>query len=133
MTTPKPINADAMRAAFAELRARVDYLERALGVFVDERDLSDPKVAIEARGWPNAAAMKGKRFSQCPPDFLDHLAGALRSMSEREPKEGEKDFRQQNRKQAATARTWARRLRREAAAAARAQAAAEGEDDLQPL
>lgn len=122
----------------AALRRRVVYLEKVLELFVDERELednrNDPAVAIEARGWPNADDWKGKRFSECPPDFLDHLAGALRSMSEREPKEGARDFRKQNRRQSALARTWARVLRRRAAAEAARQAkeAAAADPDLIP-
>lgn len=135
----KPFDVDAMRRAYAALLERVRYLEIAAGLFVDEDELTrpkgDPKVVFVPRGWRgDPEAMKGRRFSLCPPDFLEHLAGALRSMAARPPKDPAKDYRAKNLEDAALARTWARKLRRDAARAAQAKAAAaEGEDDLQPL
>jgi len=116
-------------------------LEIAAGIYVHEDDLytryGDPTVLFMPKGWAGEDC-KGRRYSECPPEFLDHLAGALRSMSERAPKDG-KDFRDKNRREAAMARTWARVLRRRAAAnAVRAAREANGvvrvltEDDLIP-
>ncbi len=134
----KPLDPDATRRAFAELRAqvrdlraRLEYAERAAGLFVPEEDLDrrggDPVVKFVPRGW-RGENVEGRRFSACPPEFLDHLAGALRSMSERPPKDPTKDFRAKNREDAAFARTWARVLRRRAAEeAAKAAKEAEGE------
>lgn len=132
----KPIDPDAMRHAFAELRERVAYVERAAGLFVDEADLQtrkgDPVVHFVPKGWRgDPEAMKGKRFSLCPPEFLDHLAGALRSMAARPPKDPEKDYRAKNLEDAALARTWARVLRRRAAAEqARAAASVPADDEF---
>jgi hypothetical protein len=133
---PKPLDPDALRRAFAELLARIAYLEVAAGLFVDEADLEtrkgDPTVHFVPNGW-RGEEMKGKRFSLCPPQFLDHLAGALRSMAARPPKDPAKDYRAKNLEDAALARTWARVLRRRSATEALRKAAAEAASEAEFL
>lgn len=113
------IDEDAMRAAFVALRARVEYLERASGLFAPDASLDrpngNPKVKFAPRDWrgPNFV---GKSFSQCSPEFLEVLAESL-SWAADNPTEGKEKFASYNRLDAARARSWARRIRSKAIAA----------------
>ena len=120
------IDEKAMRAAYAELRARVTYIETALGIFASEDDLTgprgDPAVRFELKGWKGENFVQ-KRYSQCSPDFLEALAKSLtwsvnNPPSDPEKLEKHKKYASGNRKDIALARTWARKLRAEAVAAA---------------
>lgn len=109
------IDEDKLREAFADLRARVTYLEVASGLFASEEDLAgpkgDPTVRFAPRGWNGPEdAVKGKRYSQCAPDFLDVLAETL-EYSGRNPKPDKVQFAAGNLADARRARSWARRLR----------------------
>lgn len=118
------IDEAALRSAYAELRARVVFLERASGLFVDEADLEkrggDPKVHFDPRSWKGPSG-KGKAASQCAPDFLYAYAEALTWMADHpkdDPGKDPKDLRKQqgyNRLDAARCRAWARRIAREVA------------------
>lgn len=107
------MNEDAIRKAFAELRARVASLEAASGLFASDRDLDgqygDPKIKFAPRDWRGSNYV-GKPMSQCVPDFLEMLAESL-SYAADHPREGKEKYASFNRKDAARARSWARRLR----------------------
>jgi hypothetical protein len=101
-----------LREAFTALQRRVTELEILCGLFVPERELDtprgNPQVKFPPRGWGDE--WKGKRFSECPPDFLDALAESL-SYAAAHPKAGREKFAEWNKLDAARARSWARRLR----------------------
>jgi hypothetical protein len=108
------IDESALRTAFADLQRRVAYLERASGLFVADDELDRPKgdikIHFDPNGW-RGPSCKGRRASECTPEFLEAYAGALQSMAER-PKPGDDPKRPvYNRLDAARARSWARRLR----------------------
>jgi hypothetical protein len=85
----------------------------------DDRDLDsqygDEEVRFNPRDW-TGPAMKGRRMSECPPDFLDMLAETLDYFARKNAGAGamttggkpKADF---DRRGAARARGWARRLR----------------------
>lgn len=82
-----------------------------------DRDLDgqwgDPEVkARDPRDW-TGPTMKGKRFSECPPEYLDMVAERLdyfTAQNKGETEEDQKKIRYQ-RLDAARARGWAKRLR----------------------
>lgn len=85
----------------AELRQRIEILERATGLFATDADLDgqygDPSVRLNPKSWRGPSFI-GKRFSQCPPEFLDAMAGYLK-------------YARGNGLDAKRARGWARRKR----------------------
>jgi hypothetical protein len=108
------IDEKAMRAAFADLKRRVEALERASGLYASDAELDDPKwgnpvVKFMPRDW-TGGDMTGKTYSECPPEFLDVLAERM-AWSAANPKEGKEKYAEYDRKNAARARSWARRLR----------------------
>jgi len=112
------IDEEALRRAFAALQARVVYLEQASGLFASEDDLASPRGNPTVRFAPNrwrGADFKGKRYSECSPEFLEVLAEALHYTG-LHPKEGKEKFAAGNLTDAARARSWARRLRGRAGA-----------------
>lgn len=102
-----------LRQAFAALVARVEYLERALALFVPDRELDakngNPVVRFPSKKWigPN---FEGKRFSECTPDFLEAHAKYLTWKADN-PQAGREKYSAGQRLDAARARSWARRLR----------------------
>lgn len=107
------IDEDKLREAFALLTARVAFLERHLQLFASDEDLDGPKGDPTARFNPKrwqGDDFKGRRYSQCTPDFLDVLAETLTWMADNPQPQKEK-FVAGNRLDAARARSWARRLR----------------------
>lgn len=129
------IDERALRAAYAELRARVAFLESHLGLYVPDEDLDrqygDPVVRFDMKKWVGEP-LKGKRFSECPPAFLDLLADYL-SWAAANPRPGKEKYSEGNRKDAARARSWARRIRKQVADVRPAPSAfsLQDEDDLQ--
>ncbi len=125
------IDEHALRRAFAELQARVAYVERATGLFVDEASLDgrngDPIVHFVPRGW-RCANFEKQRYSQCTPEFLEILAETLHHAGTR-PREGKEKFAAGNLKDAARARTWARRMRRQSAEPTPPPASSPADDD----
>ena len=119
MTSPSaPLDPDALRRAFADLSARVAYLERVSGLFVDDKELDNPrrslKIHFDPRNW-RGPSHKGRLAKDCAPDFLEAYAEAMQYMAEH-PKAGDDPKKAgYNRLDAARARSWARRLRRAAA------------------
>lgn len=82
-----------------------------------DRDLDgpygDPEVkARDPRDW-TGPAMKGRRFSECPPEYLDMVAERLDYFSLTNKGETEEDQKKLkfNKLDAARARGWAKRLR----------------------
>lgn len=90
----------------------------------------DPKVNFNPRGW-KGQSFKGRRYSQCPPEFLDALAEALDYFAGKADEKNEvtdkgKPVGDFKRKDAARARGWAARARKGTGAASpSAQAAGE--------
>lgn len=76
-----------------------------------DRDLDgphgDPEVRFDPRDW-TGASMKGRRFSECPADFLDVLADVLDSFASTETDPKKAGYK---RKDAARARGWMARIR----------------------
>lgn len=84
-----------------------------------DRDLDgqygDPEVRKDPRDW-KGVTMKGRRMSECPPDFLDLLAGffdwaAGQADSKKETTSSGKPVGDFRRADAARARGWAKRIR----------------------
>jgi hypothetical protein len=97
-----------------ELRARVDALESASGLYVSDEDLDDPRygdptIKFTPRKY-RGPDCKGKQFSKADPAFLDAYADALAWMADHPQPEKEK-YAAYNRRDAARARSWAKRLR----------------------
>ncbi len=68
----------------------------------------NPTIAAkDPRDW-SGPTMKGKRFSECPAEYLDLLAERLDYFAEKEPDAKKANY---NRLDAARARGWAARLR----------------------
>jgi hypothetical protein len=108
------IDEAALKRAFADLRMRVEALERAAGLYASDADLDDPRygnppVKFMPRDW-TGGDLTGKAMSECPPEFLDVLAERF-AWSAANPKEGKEKYAEYDRKNAARARSWARRLR----------------------
>lgn len=75
----------------------------------------DPEIkAKDPRDW-TGPTMKGRRFSECPPDYLDLLAQRFDYFADQAEAEGKtyngKPVAPYNRKDAARARGWAARIR----------------------
>jgi hypothetical protein len=96
-----------------DLRARVDALESASGLFASAQDLDgpkgDPAVKLDPRDW-RGVRCKGRRLSECPPEFLDEYAKMLMYFAEN-PKPDKTKYAAYDRADAARCRSWARRLR----------------------
>jgi hypothetical protein len=127
------LDEEALRRAFAELRARVAFIERSLGLFVDDAALDKPraniKVGFDPRNW-KGPSFKGKRASECSPEFLEAYAEALSWMAAH-PKEGADPKKSEyNRLDSARARSWSRRLRSQTASSPRG--GARQETDAEP-
>lgn len=95
-----------------ELRART------ANAGATDRDLDgkygNPEVRLKVRDW-TGAPMRGRRMSECPPEFLDMLAETLNYLGGKEEREGATyngkltaPYTFQN---AARARGWAKRMR----------------------
>jgi hypothetical protein len=91
----------------------VDALEQAGGLFASDADLDgqrgDPQVKFTPRRFVGPDC-KGRRLSQCPPEFLDSYAEALQYSSEN-PKPDRAQYAKYDKADAARCRSWARRLR----------------------
>lgn len=90
------------------------------GAVAPDRDLDgkygDPEIkAKDPRDW-TGPTMKGRRFSECPPEYLDMVAERLDYFAEQAEAEGKvtssgKPVAPYNRADAARARGWAKRIR----------------------
>lgn len=120
MNAADELRFEEMERDFAALAARlnravalVEDLAAASGLFASDKELDgpngDPQVKFPPRNWAGPDC-KGRKFSECPPEFLDALAEAL-SYSAKNPKVGKEKYAKWNELDAARARSWARRLR----------------------
>lgn len=68
----------------------------------------NPVVKIDPkRGW-DGESMRGRTYSDCPPEYLDALANFL-DWAAQNPQPGKENYASRNAKDAARARGWARR------------------------
>jgi hypothetical protein len=113
---------DLLRSIDANVKlmlSRASSAPAALGV-ADDRDLDsqygDPIIkAKDPRDW-TGEPQKGKRFSQCPPEYLDQVAERLDFFAKKAEENNSltaagKPVAPFNRKDAARARGWAQRIR----------------------
>lgn len=111
---------DLLRSIDASLKRLVACFEKTQPkAIASDRDLDgqygDPVVRFMPRDW-TGPSMKGRRFSQCEPDFLEMLAETLDYFGQQSDANGEKtnggkplgDYKRQD---AARARGWAKRQR----------------------
>ena len=85
-------------------------------VVADDRDLDGPHgdelVKFAPRGWDDRDGLyKGSPMSQCPPAFLDLMAEAFESFARKNVDKGDDKKAGYDRRSAARARGWAKRLR----------------------
>lgn len=88
----------------------------------------DPEVRSDPKGWIESGgqSMKGRRFSACPPEYLDQLAGLLEWQAKKDAEQNKTYTSRKTgeevataplkRKDAARAMAWAQRLRERGAA-----------------
>jgi hypothetical protein len=107
---------DAIREGNGLLRQFVSTSGAATGGAVaSDADLTgqhgDPQIKMRVRDW-TGPDMKGKRASQCPPEFLDLYADLLEWAAGKEETDPEKKrYAPLTRKDAARCRAWAKRKR----------------------
>lgn len=117
---------DALVTRLNELHAKVDALAArpaaarpaaAAGAVADDRDLDgqygDPNVRKDPPRW-SGESHAGKRYSDCPPEYLETLAGLLDWQAGKDEEKGDPDslkYAGYKRKDASRARGWAKRLR----------------------
>jgi hypothetical protein len=112
-----------MLKVLRSIDAKLGQLVRQSGAasvdVADDADLDgtygNPKVNFNPRDW-RGDSMKGVRFSECPAEFLDLLAGAFDYFARKAEESGEtttagKPVAPYKRKDAARARGWAKRIR----------------------
>lgn len=112
--TPAELERDWKVAVYKELRRIADALERAHPPPAPVVDLDgkrgDPEVRFEPRGW-NGAPFKGRKYSDCPPDYLELVAKALDHFAANPKPDADPKKAQYDRLDAARARGWAARKR----------------------
>lgn len=103
----------ALEATVADLRACVESLARATGLYASDKELDgpygDPTPKFDPKQY-RGPSCKGRPMSRCTPEFLEAYADAL-AYSAEHPKPGKEKYAQYDRLDAARARAWARRLR----------------------
>lgn len=106
---------DRLVATLATPAARPAPPSAPAGAVADDRDLDgqwgDPTVRKDPPRW-TGASYAGKRYSECPPDYLDTLAGLLDWQAGKDEEKGDEQsvkYAGYKRKDAARARGWARR------------------------
>lgn len=119
-TEPRVETLALLRSIDASLKRLVAQQPAAPGHEVaDDRDLDsqygDPVVKFNPRDW-HGDSCKGLAMSQCPPEFLDMLAGTFDYFAKKADESGEtttsgKPVAPYKRKDAARARGWAARKR----------------------
>lgn len=83
---------------------------------LDDPKWGDPEVRFMPRDW-TGEGLKGRKFSQCPPEFLDLMGEALDYLADKSEEQDERTTNDKpvapfKRKDAARARGWAMRNRR---------------------
>lgn len=123
MADTAPTTLSVLLSIDATLKQILARMPAAPAVVADDADLDgqygDPVIQQkDPRDWTagGGETMKGRRFSQCPPEYLDQVASRLDYFAEVAEKEGKKtsngkDVAPFNRRDAARARGWAKRLR----------------------
>ena len=114
-----PTRADRSLSLLEQLLAATKETNRLLKRLVppeiaSDAQLDDPKhgdpIVNFTKAW-KGQFFKGKRFSQCPSDYLDHLAWTFDFYAEKKRAEGDTKKAGYDEVEAARARGWARRLR----------------------
>lgn len=109
-----------MSVTLDDLAADLSAIKQHLGITASDADMSgkygDPEVKFEPRGW-TGDVMKGRKFSQCPTEFLVMLAGMFDYFAQKNDQTKAVDDKGRpkstwDRKNAALARGWADRNRR---------------------
>ena len=76
----EPMTVERVAAGLTQALRRIDALEHALDLFCTNEQLDgqrgDPKVRFDPKGW-RGDKCKGKKASECPPDFLDAYASTI--------------------------------------------------------
>lgn len=97
----------------AARNGRGDGASNAGGAVADDRELDsdkgDPTVQRDPKRWKGESFI-GCRFSECTPDYLDVMA-EQKDWQADNPREGKEQYAKYDRKDAARARGWARRIR----------------------
>jgi len=104
---------EPVRKAFADLRSRLTAIEQRLGMYASDEDLDGPHGNEKVRFSPKqfrGPNYLGKKMSECSLEFLDALAEALQFSADNAAPEKAK-YVPMNRRSAARARAWARRIR----------------------
>lgn len=107
-----------VEAELAAVKARVEAIASNRGpaplpeVNIDGQ-YGDPEVRKDPPRWDGASCV-GKRYSQCPADYLDNLAGFLQWKAGKEEAEGKDKYAGYSRLDAARAIAWAKRKRQDA-------------------
>ena len=112
MTTKETPAEKALRERCEDLEARIKELEDATGLFASDRDLDgtkgNPNVKFDPRDW-RGDSHKGRRLSECDPEFLAMYAGALAYMADN-PKPNKEQYAKYDRLDASRCRSWRRRI-----------------------
>ena len=112
---------EELEARITAIEARIGALAAApkgpgakpMGMNIDDPKWGDPEIRYVSKKW-TGANMVGRRFSQCPIDFLEfHAADLDRSAAYKENTGDEQKvkYAAMDRRDAAKARAWAERLR----------------------
>lgn len=112
---------DALEAEVAAMKATIAAIGSAkvappLPVVNIDGQYGDPEVRKDPPRWvkDGGETCVGYRYSQCPPDFLDSLAGFLEWKAGKNDAEGKDKWAGYDRLDAARARAWAARKREDA-------------------
>lgn len=108
---------DALFAKLDALAAKpAAAVARPAGALADAADLDgqygDPQVRKDPPRW-SGASYAGKHYSECPPEYLETLAGLLDWQAGKDMEKGDEQsvkYAGYKRKDAARARGWAKRL-----------------------
>ena len=111
---PMEIRMRAVEARLKELELKVGAGKTTTQPLIaSDEDLDsqygNPKVYSDPKRW-EGPSMKDRLYSECPPEFLDILAGSLEWLAGQLEKEGKPNA-GYKRKDASRARGWAKRLR----------------------
>jgi hypothetical protein len=126
------ITIEQLMKELAALRARVDALESASGLFAADSDLDsrrgDPTIRFDPKRW-RGERHKGRTMSRCDPSFLDEYAEALAYFASHPKPDKDPKYAKFDQIDAGRARSWARRLRAGGGAAAPVESTDRRPDD----
>lgn len=119
-----------MSADIIAMLARIEgKLDRILSAPTGARPHNDPAIRKDPKGW-DGPSFEGRAMSECPPNYLEKLAGLYDWMADRDDEAGARG--ETNAKGYPKSGKWKRedaQLAREWAAYARAKKAAPASDD----